>query len=370
MKIVRRLLSHGSLALAVCASTGCGEPPVAEEILRPVRTEIVAAGGVARVREFAGTARAGQEIALSFRVPGRVERIDVRVGETVERGRLLARLERTDFQIAVRQAEAALEQARANFRNAESELERTRGLYEDQNASKGDLDRVLAAYQSTRALVDAAEQTLASERRRVSYTELRAPVDGSIAEKLVEVNENVGQGSPVFRINSGGRVEVEVAIPGGLITRVREGDPAGVFFDALGGRLFPAVVTEVGVAATGAATTFPVIVRLEEEETALRPGMAASVRLEFSAGDDAPRIHLPSHAVGEDAAGRFVFVLEDTEEDGVGRVRRQAVEIGDWTTDGLEIVSGLSEGQEVVTAGVRRLTDGQRVRLLEERAAR
>ena len=123
------------------------------------------------------------------------------------------------------------------------------------------------------------------------------------------------------------------------------------------------MVTEVGVSATGAATTFPVTVRLTGERRDVRPGMAASVAFRFR-GRDRQVIYLPPQAVGEDRDGRFVFLLEPGSEPSVGVVRRSPVEIGEFTPDGLEIVDGLDEGQVVVTAGVRRLTDGQTVRML------
>ena len=85
----------------------------------------------------------------------------------------------------------------------------------------------------------------------------------------------------------------------------------------------------------------------------------------FETGDSRDRIYLPSHAVGGDSDGRVVFLLEGVDEPGVGVVRRVSVEIGGFNRDRLEIVSGLAEGQRVVTAGVRRLTDGQRVKLLD-----
>ena len=120
------------------------------------------------------------------------------------------------------------------------------------------------------------------------------------------------------------------------------------------------------MAATGTATTFPVTVRLARSTTDVRSGMAASVTFRFES-DDGAHIYLPAYAIGEDREGRFVFRLEQTEEPGVGRVHRTSVEVGSALMPGgkLEILSNLSPGDVVVTAGVRRLIDGQRVKLLD-----
>ena len=207
-------------------------------------------------------------------------------------------------------------------------------------------------------------QAVESARRRLEYTRLKAPVDGAIASVPIDVDENVEQGQQVVRMTSGSSPEVEVAMPGVLISQVREGDAVTVKFDALTDAVFEAVVTEVGVAAIGTATTFPVTVRLAQADPDVRSGMAAEVAFRFEARDSRERIYLPTHAVGEDRQGRYVFVLEGGPENGVGNVRRVAVEVGALTPDGLELLAGLTEGQRVVTAGVRRLTDGQRVKLL------
>lgn len=360
-KTPRRLLA---LTLFATTLAGCTEQVSETEVLRPVRSQVVTISRGTRVRSFSGTARAGQEIDLSFRVPGRIERVAVEVGDTVQAGQLIAQLEKKDYEISERQAAARLAQSEARARNTRSNLDRIRGLYENDNASKNDLDAALAADQAARAEVDADLQAQESARRQLAHTSLKAPLSGAIASVPVEVNENVVQGQIVARMTSGSRPEVEVAIPGILIAQIQEGDPVTVRLDALPGAEFDAVVTEVGVAA-GRTTTFPVTVRLNRPARDVRSGMAADVAFRFEA-EHGEHLQVPSHAVGGDREGRFVYLLESGDEPGVAIVRRTAVEVGDLTHDGLEIVSGISEGQRVVTAGVRRLTDGQRVKLLDE----
>jgi len=363
MQRATRFVEMTGLLVLTLALVGCAEEPPQKEVLRPVRAQVVYATGGSRVRTFSGTARAGQETDLSFRVPGRIEALNVKVGDVVRGGQSIARLEPRDYEIAVRQARASLTQSKAQSRNAEADLDRVRALFENDNASQNDLDAALAQSQSEAAQVDAAAQAMESARRRLEYTNLKAPVDGAIAAVPVEVNENVQQGQKVVQMTSGTSPEVEVAMPGVLISQVREGDPVTVNFDALAGATFDAVVTEVGVAATGTATTFPVKVRLARASRDIRSGMAAEVAFRFEARERRERIYLPTHAVGEDRDGRYVFVLEPAEEKGVGIVRRTPVEVGALTPEGMEILEGLTEAQRVVTAGVRRLTDGERVKL-------
>lgn len=342
--------------------TSCGAEEETEAILRPVRYERVYATGGSRVRAFSGTAQAGVESRLSFKVAGTIRRLAVQVGDSVRPRQLLAELDPEDYQLEVQRAEAALAQARAQARNAEVTYERTRLMYENNTAAKSDLDAARAAYESADATVSAAERGLELARLQLSYTRLTAPVAGAVAAVNVEANENVTPGQGVVLLTSGSRLEVEVAVPEVLIAQVREGDTASVTFSSLPGREFTAVVTEVGVAATETGSTYPVTVLLDETDPDIRSGMAAEVGFRFGAQGERELYLVPAMAVGEDREGRFVFVVEPTQA-GQGVIHRRPVEIGELTPDGLEILSGLSDGDRVVSAGVSKIEDGMQVRL-------
>jgi RND family efflux transporter MFP subunit len=152
-----------------------------------------------------------------------------------------------------------------------------------------------------------------------------------------------------------------------FIAQLREGEPVEVTFDALPGEMFPATISEVGVAAGGLATTFPVTVSLREASPEILPGMAAEVAIRFETVDGRERIIVPTFAVGEDRRGRFVFIAEPG-DDGHTIARRRMVKVGDLTSEGLEILEGLEEGELLITAGVSRIEDGMQVRLLRKDA--
>ncbi len=357
------LLGVTALGLALVTGACGGEAAAPEPALRPVRYQEVVAAAGERARTFSGVARAGTESRLSFRVAGTVQRIDAAVGQEVAAGAVLAQLDATQYRLQVREAEAGVAQAEAAMRNAEAEYQRVRWLYEGENASKSQLDAARAAAESARAALEGGRNRLELARSQLDDTTLRAPAAGSVAAVPVEVNENVQIGQMVVLLTSGSRSEVEVGVPGVLIAQVREGAAVEITFDALPGGRFPAVVTEVGVAATGAGATFPVTVRLERPETAIRSGMTAEVTFRFAGSEPVQRIVVPAVAVGEDRQGRFVFVVEDR-GDATAVVHRRPVEVGELTTEGLEVTSGLEDGELIATAGVQGLTDGLVVKLL------
>ena len=350
--------------LCAVALAGCGkEEPAQQEILRPVRYQQVYSSGGDRIRTFSGTARAGVESRLSFKVSGTVQQVAVQVGERINSGELIARLDPTDYQLQVQRAEASLDQAKAQALQSQQNYERIRQLYENRNASRNDLDASRAASESAAAQVAAAEKQLELANRQLAYTRLTAPTAGAIATVDIEPNENVQAGQTIAQMTAGSSLEVEVAMPEILISNVREGDAVQVSFDALPGVTCDATVVEVGVAASGLATTFPVTVRLNERQEGALPGMAAEVAFRFYSTSKSEAFLVPSFGVGEDRLGRFVFVLDfSTDEDDVAIVRRRAVTIGELTANGIEILEGLTEGDYLVTAGVSRIIDGQKVK--------
>ena len=349
--------------LGAIITVACGEDkPPPEPIIRPVRYVQVFVTGSARERSFSGTSQAALQSKLSFKVAGTVNRIPVKVGDVVRAGALIARLDDIDYRLQVQEAEAALASLKAQARSADANYSRVRALYENRNASANDLDAARAASESATAQVVRAEKAVELAKSQLGYATLRSPANGSIAAVPVEENENVSPGRTVALLTSGSRLEVEVAMPEILIAQIREGDTASVLFDAIQEKVFSATVTEVAVSATGMATTFPVTVRLDETDESFRPGLAAEVRFVFDSRDSRNRVVVPTVSVGEDREGRYVFVL-DRQEKGYAISRRREVTIGELTQEGLEILEGLSDGELVVTAGVTRIADGQRVRV-------
>jgi len=357
----------GALAAAVVALTlgvtlcGCGgQEEAPAEHLRPVRWERISAADGGRTRIFAGVTRAGQEIVLSFKVSGTIEQLPVKVGHRVAAGDLIAVLDPRDYRLQADEAQASLRRAEAQLRNARAEYERAEALYEADNASLSDLEAARAAFETAEAGVTAAQNSLELALRRLEYTRLTAPVPGAIARRPVEANENVQAGQEVALLTAGDRAEVQIFLPGQLVSDLAVGDPATVTVTSLPGRAFPARVTEIGVAATGGGSTFPVTVRLEEAEPDVLSGLSAEVALRFGSGDERERFLVPAAAIGEDDDGRYAMVVRGV-SGGQGTAARVPVTTGELTNLGLEVLSGLQDGDLLITAGVHRITDGQRV---------
>jgi len=360
--MMKRRVFAGCLVLSVIALAACErDEPVVETPPRPVRTLVVETHSDTIPSVLAGVARAGVESNLSFRVSGTVTNLPAVVGRRVRRGQVLGRLDPVDYELAVEEAKASLAQTEAGLRQAIADYGRVRLLYENNNAAKSDLDAGRAAFESAGAQGEAAQKRLAQAQQQLGYAVLRAPVAGAVAAVEVELNETIAAGQTVVRLTSGDTPEIEIGVSEITIPFIRVGMPASVRFDALPGSSFVSTVTEVGVATGQGSSTYLVTLRLDESDTAIRSGMAAEVSLEIGNPDGARRILLPPVAVSEDRNGRFVFLVDDKGE-GLGVVKRRSVTVGEFTREGIEILEGLAIGEVVVTAGVRRLTDGMEVR--------
>ena len=354
------------LTVLATAMAGCQGDAIQEsEVIRPVRYARVMPQGAMEERTYSGSTKAELETDLSFKVGGTLILRDADVGDAISVGQLVAQVDATDYQVRAQEAEAGLARARAELRNAEASYERTRDLYENRNASRSDLDAARAGSESADAQVRAATQQLEAARLQLSYTRLTAPAFCTVAQTFVELNQNVTAGQPILRVNCGQCAEVVVSVPELDISRINAGTTVAVAVDAIPDEVLTGVVNEVGVATGGGGATYPVTVALQEGCGSVRSGMAADVTFRFPTAGPSGSLVVPFVSVGEDVNGRFVFVLEPAEGEAGEQwiAKRRAVTVAGPTAEGLAITSGLSDGELIATAGVRRLTDGQEVTL-------
>ena len=338
---------------------------VAQAPLRPVKSITVSKASAERERDFSGTSKSSEEARLSFKVAGSIESRNVNVGDMIKPGDLIAELDATPYELQSQQASANLASAQASGRNADANYQRLRTLYENNNASRNELDSARANAESSQAQVKVNQKELEIAELNIKYTRLIANNDCSIASVSVEANENVSAGQEVVRADCGNTLEVEIAVPESLIQGIVQDSPALITFSSIPGRIFSGKVTEIAIAATGGGNTFPVIIKIDDEHPELRSGLAANIKISTQASSTADEdvILVPAHTVVEDSEGRHVFLLDSSDEDGVGIVRRTAVVIGELTSAGLEITSGLNEGDLLITAGITVVIDGMKVKI-------
>ena len=342
---------RSSVALPLLvALAGCGDAEaVKEEVVRPVQAMQVEAADAFQERWFPGRAQARQEVNLAFEVSGQLIERPVNIGDEVEEGQLLARLDPRDYQNELKAAEAARDRSKANFERM-TEAAKTGAV------AKQDVDDAEATYQGFDALVGIAEKALED-------TVIRAKFPGAVAATYVENYQNVRAKQPVLRVLDISKVEMWVNIPESLISFAHHVQDIRVKFDAFPDRELPAEISEVSNEASLTTRTYPVkLIMNQPDDITILPGMAGQTtgRVERPGDAAASGFEVPISALGTgDNDSSFVWVIEEAS----GTVSRRLVEVGRVTPRGV-LVQGLEVGEWVATAGASTLVEGQKVRVL------
>ena len=351
-------------ALALGLWAGCGGEPQVPEPVRPVKYAEVQPASAVRSQRFAGTARAGTEARLSFRTGGLIESIEVKAGDRVKAGQRIAALDSRDAVLACERARAALENARVQKANAQSSLTRVRQLYQADNVSLAEYEQAKAGYAAATSSFESAEKSLDLQERQLRFNEIRAPVDGIVtAVRFRGQRGDPGRGAPGGAERGRGCRDGGGGSRGPYRPHTGTETRCGCVSPPFPGMEFAARVREISWA-LDASSTYPVRVRLDAPSPSIRPGMAGDAEFRFGTGGPADPLVVPVKAVGEDASGRYVFVIDGV-DNGVGTVQRRPVRIGSLLADGFVVEEGLAEEELVATAGLGSLMDGMKVRLLE-----
>ncbi len=356
------------LTVAAFGLAACEEETVEYvEPVRAIKTMTVAERGSGTTRKFSGTVEATDTSSLSFEVSGNVKEILVETGQEIKKGQVLARLDTQTFELAVQGAEADLGRARAIATEKGLELDRQKALFAKEWVSKAALDQAVAANETARNDVSLAQSRLALAKRDLAKTVLVAPFDGVVAQRLVDPFVEVARGQRLFEVFAEGALEIAINIPENLIDRVNLGLPAQVSIPSADGCGCRAIVSEIGSVAIE-ANAFPVKAALIERPASVRPGMTAEIefRIGEEEGEDSfliPISALTARAGPEDTIGDSsdVYVF-DTE---ASTVVRRPVKIRAGTGDLVEVYEGLQAGDIIAVAGTSYLSDGRKVKLLQ-----
>ena len=341
---------------------GCSDNAVREEQkLRPIKSEVVKSGSLVRERFFSGVVKSAAETTFSFKVAGTIVSLPTRVGDSKKAGDLLARLEGSTLAAELEQAKADALSANAKRRSAEAEYQRVKQLYANDNASRNELDNALAESESARANYKAAIQKVKLATLNVDYTRLVVLRDCSIAEILVEVNENVTANQTVATASCGDQWEVILNVPESVIHQFSDSLEGFVRFPSLPGQGFKGVVTEIGVGMSD-RSTFPVTLTMTNVPTSIRSNLAAEVEFQFFTNDGSNVIYVPPATVAQDQSGTYVYVVNTTDHQNTWRLIKRNVVVGQLDANGLQIVSGIRSGERLLFAGHVNARDGLLVR--------
>lgn len=357
-------LQFAMTLLAVAAVLGgCGKEEAVVEEIRSVKTFTVQELSTGQVRKFSGIVQAAESSALSFEVGGQVEQVLVDIGDRVNKGQVLAKLDKEPYDLQAKSAEAELVRARANLTNKKADFEREEAIFKEGAGSQKRLDQAMFGYRGAGAGVQVATSKLDLARRDLRKTTLYAPYDGNIGKRMVEPHMEVAAGQPLFEIDAAGDMEVEVNMPETVINMIAVGSETSVVLTVRPDRQLAGAVSYIGTMAER-ANAFPVKVTLRDAPADIQSGMTAEVTFPLQDKNGQPGYLLPPQAfmMGKEPGSAYVFVYDA----GSSTVKKTAVRLSGAQGNQAIVTDGLNAGDLVVVAGLGFLSDGLQVRLMEQ----
>lgn len=300
-------------------------------------------------RDFAALTTADDASNLAFKIAGRVVDVPVAKGNYVKRGQLLAELDDSDIRLQVQSAYAAYNEARSRLERARRLLEHNAVSQQEVESAESAATQAYAAYENSLALL--------------ADTRITAPFDGVIERTYVDAFQRVASGEPIVRIVNPVSTTVGFTAPENIVTQLAKPTTHfSVEFDAYPDVNFDAVIKSFARTSSD-ALGFPVSLRLINVDTSryeISPGMTCIATVTIPESDSLAVV-VPLTAIYAPASGGEYVWIVDTDN----RVRLTLVDLGTLTgSDEVVVLSGIRSGDKVVTAGVYRLKEGEKVRIM------
>lgn len=349
------LLALAALVLLSACKRG-EEAPVAE--IRPVRVIKIETRVAGDTVSLTGNVQAQTEINQSFRIDGRLIERNVEVGDTVKPGQLLARLDPLNEETALQSARAQLAAAQAQNVEARTNQGRLRDLLKENAVSRASFDQADALFKVTQSQVETAQSQVTLAQNRVNYTRLNASVSGVVTARGPEPGEVVQAGRMIVQVAREGARDAVFDVPAAVKNSAPSNPSITVSLTSDPSITAAGQVREVSPRADPVTGTFSVRVRLVNPPAAMRLGSTVTGRMKL---ETAPAIDIPASALNRSGKAASVWVVDPK----TGIVSARPIEVRAFDAARVQVTSGLSPGDIVVTAGVQALRPGQQVRMLE-----
>lgn len=361
------LLAAGATAMAVSVRAPESAPGSAAELRaapRPVElvaSDLVApqAGPVAASVALTGTLMARNQAVVKAKIAGEVLTLDVREGEAVRAGQVVARIDPTEAQARLREKLADVEAGRAQLAYAARNREQQEALLRQKFISENAAQNAESNWRVAEAKLNALEAQAAIARKALDDTVVRAPMNGVVAERLAQPGEKVAVDGKLLALVDLDPLEIEAAVPASDIPAIRIGQEVAFRVEGYEGREFRGTIDRIAPSTRAGTRSINVYALLPNRDGSLRAGMFAKGAVTVAKRGEA--ITLPATAIREDEAAPYVYAVAD------GRIARLPVTLGLRNEEaGVVEVSGLAPGTRVVRANLGALRVGAPVAVVPD----
>ncbi len=365
-----------AIALVAVLITACSKTKP-EKPLTPVTVRAAEQYSGEEPLRYSANVEPYTSVNLAFKVSGYVTDIlqirgadgrmrNAQDGDSVRKGTLLARLRQTEFVERVAEARARLARAKAEVEKATFDYERAKALFSTQSMTKPDYDSAKARYDESQATQEATTASVAQAEIDLRDSSLRAPADGVLLKRAVEIGALVNPTTVAFVLADTRSMKVVFGVPDVMVAQTRLGATLKITTEALGMAELAGRVTRIAPSADEKTRLFDVELTLPNADQRLKSGMIASLRMPRArAPQPATVVPLTSVVASKSEPSSYaVYVVE--ERAGAVTARRRAVKLGEAYGNTIAVTDGIRPGERVVATGTMLLTDGQQVRVIPQ----
>ena len=304
--------------------------------------------------ESVGNVKAAREATVASKIMGSVAKLNFKEGDRVKEGAVLVEIDDREINAQLEQAQAAVTEASASYRNAEINLKRMKALLEQKSVTRQQVDNAVMQFDASMARTQQAHANVGTLKVMQGYARVSAPFDGVITEKAIEKGEMASPGRPLFKLTDDRRLRLEAEIRESEIKGVKSDAPIDVRVDAVD-KVLKGKVSQIVPSGDSATHSFLVKIDLPRAE-GLMPGMFG--RTYIPKGTTASLL-VPKSALIEKGQLTGVFVVKDK----IAGYR--IIKTGIVSGDKVEVLSGLTEAEEVAVSNIEKLRDGSPVEVLK-----
>ncbi|WP_227460633.1 efflux RND transporter periplasmic adaptor subunit [Cupriavidus pauculus] len=354
-----------TIIAAASLLAACTEKPASEPSdVRPVRTVVVGRSNGTIGANYSGEIRARYESQLGFRTAGKIVARMVEVGSHVKRGQPLLQLDPTQEALQVAAAGADADAARSRVAQARVDVKRTEQLLAQNFASQAELDQQRLVLSQAEAQLRSAQARQQLNANMRGFTTLVADRDGVVSAINAEAGQVVAAGQSIVTVAADGEREVSISVPESRVDELRKAQRLTITVWAHPEKSWNGKLRELAPDADSVTRTYSARISIldadaDADPSLLRLGMTASVMVPDADGSAALRV--PLTAVVDHERSRQVWVVDPK----TSRVSAREVKLGAAQNDSVMVVSGLTAGETVVSAGVHMLQPGQQVKVAE-----
>jgi membrane fusion protein, multidrug efflux system len=309
-------------------------------------------GSIEEVVSYSGSLEGREQAQVVSQTAGVVTRVNFNAGDGFHAGQVMVEVESSQQEAAVDQAEAQVLAADTAYDKAQNDLNRIQRLYDSQVASKDNLEQAQLGLKSAYAQKMGAQAGLKVARKQLSDTRIPAPINGMIGNREVTLGQTLTPGTPIATVIDDREFLLKVYVPEAGVAQIKSGQTVDVSVDALGGALAKGRVRSVGLAFEQGGSAYPVEIIIPRV-TGMRAGMFARCIVSTARKDGTQLV--PATAILRIDNLPYVYIAEN------GKAVLKKVEIGLQNDREVEILTGITPADRVITTGKDQVTDGVKI---------